>query len=86
VPVPSAAGCGSGTRLCDKCGMEDGDDGNSWPDVGAGVFLGESLGDGNAREHRFPCWERRIPNIFSLSESLVHLGLATVSSPTSLPS
>jgi hypothetical protein len=36
VLVPSAAGCGSGTRLCDTCGMEDGDDGRSWPDVGAG--------------------------------------------------
>jgi hypothetical protein len=64
VLVPSAAGCGSGTCLCDAYGMEDGDDGSSWPDVGAGGFLGESLGDGDALGRRFPCWVRRIPEHF----------------------
>jgi hypothetical protein len=61
VLVPSAAGCGSGTCLCDAYGMEDGDDSSSWPDVGAGGFLGESLGDGDALGRHFPCWGRRIP-------------------------
>jgi hypothetical protein len=44
--------------------MEDSDNGSSWPDVGAGGFLGESLGDGDARGRRFPCWGRRIPQHF----------------------
>ena len=64
--VPSAAGCGSGTCLCDAYGMEDGDDGSSWLDVGAGGFLGESLGDGDARGRRFPCWGVVFPNMFFL--------------------
>jgi hypothetical protein len=64
VLVPSAAGCGSGTCLCDTYGMEDDDDGSSWPDVGAGGFLGESLGDGDARGCRFPCWGCRIAQHF----------------------
>jgi hypothetical protein len=84
VLVPSVAGCSSGTCLCDAYGMEDGDDGSSWPDIGAGGFLGESLGDGDARGRRFPCWGVIFPNISSLHESLIHLGLATVSSLTSL--
>jgi hypothetical protein len=85
--MPSVTGCGSGTRLCDARGMEDDDDNSSLPDVHVGGFLGESLGDGDAHGRRFPCWGRRIFSIFSsLGESLVHLGLATVSSPTSLPS
>jgi hypothetical protein len=66
VLVPSTAGCGSGTCLCDTYGMEDGDDGSSWPDVGAGGFLGESLGDGDARGRRFPCWGVVFPNMFFL--------------------
>jgi hypothetical protein len=44
--------------------MEDSDDSSSWPDVGAGGFLGESLDDGDARGRRFPYWGRRIPQHF----------------------
>lgn len=82
--VPSAAGCGSSTCLCDAYGMEDGDDGSSWPDVGARGFLGESLGDGDTP---LPLLGASYsPTFSSLGESLVHLVLAMVTSPMSLPS
>jgi hypothetical protein len=66
VPVPSVARCGSGTCPCDTRGMEDNDDGGSWPNVGVGGFLDESLNDGDARGHRFPCWGILFPIIFFL--------------------
>jgi hypothetical protein len=78
VLVPSVAGCGSGRRLCDTHGMEDDDDGSSWPDVSAGGFLGESLSDGKARGRRFPCWGVvfTFDGCFRLSASGIHVKMA----------
>jgi hypothetical protein len=66
VLVPSAAGCGSGTCLCDAYGMEDGDDGSSWSDVGGGGFLGESLGDATPLGAASPVGGVVFPNMFFL--------------------
>jgi hypothetical protein len=63
--------CGFGTHQCDARGKEDGGDGGSWAKASVSLSL---LGVSHFRAFS------------SLGESPVHPGLATVSSPTSLPS